>query len=107
MSTTKLIICIAIMAAITFGTRLFPFVVFGRGDKPSPIILYLGKFLPPAIISAIIVYCFRNITIFSGNHALPEVAAVLACVLLHKKFHNTMISIFCSTAVYMLLLRLF
>jgi branched-subunit amino acid transport protein AzlD len=95
------------MAAITFGTRLFPFVVFGRGDKPSPLVTYLGKFLPPAIISAIIVYCFRNATILSGNHALPEVAAVVTCVLLHKFFHNTMVSIFCSTAVYMLLLRVF
>ena len=33
MTTSKLIISILIMAAITFGTRLAPFVIFGRGEK--------------------------------------------------------------------------
>lgn len=106
MSTQKLIISIIIMAVITFSTRLFPFVVFGRGEKPSPLLLYLGKYLPPAIITAIIVYCFRNVTIFTGNHGIPEAAAILSVVLLHTKFHNTMISIFASTALYMVLLHL-
>ena len=55
MTTSKLIISILIMAAITFGTRLAPFVIFGRGEKPPEIIIYLGKYLPPAIITIIIV----------------------------------------------------
>ena len=42
MTTSKLIISILIMAAITFGTRLAPFVIFGRGEKPPEIIIYLG-----------------------------------------------------------------
>lgn len=44
MTTSKLIISILIMAAITFGTRLAPFVIFGRGEKPPEIIIYLGKY---------------------------------------------------------------
>lgn len=43
MTTSKLIISILIMAAITFGTRLAPFVIFGRGEKPPEIIIYLGQ----------------------------------------------------------------
>ena len=43
MTTGKLIISILIMAAITFGTRLAPFVIFGRGEKPPEIIIYLGN----------------------------------------------------------------
>ena len=105
MTTSKLIISILIMAAITFGTRLAPFVIFGRGEKPPEIIIYLGKYLPPAIITIIIVYCFKNVTLTSGNHAIPEVLASTV-ILLQLKLKNTMISIFTGTALYMVLLHL-
>lgn len=106
MTTSKLIISILIMAAITFGTRLAPFVIFGRGEKPPKIIIYLGKYLPPAIITIIIVYCFKNVTLTSGNHAIPEVLASITVILLQLKLKNTMISIFTGTALYMVLLHL-
>ena len=103
MTTGKLIISILIMAAITFGTRLAPFVIFGRGEKPPEIIIYLGKYLPPAIIT---IYCFKNITLTSGNHAIPEALASITVILLQLKLKNTMISIFTGTALYMVLLHL-
>ena len=84
MTTGKLIISILIMAAITFGTRLAPFV----------------------IITIIIVYCFKNITLTSGNHAIPEALASITVILLQLKLKNTMISIFTGTALYMVLLHL-
>ena len=84
MTTGKLIISILIMAAITFGTRLAPFVIFGRGEKPPEIIIYLAIFAS-AIITIIIVYCFKNITLTSGNHAIPEALASITVILLQLK----------------------
>lgn len=106
MTTTKLCIAIALMAAITFCTRLFPFVVFGRGEKPAPIIMYLGKYLPPALITAIVVYCFKDISFFSGAHGIPEILSAAVVIALHYKFRNTMLSIAAGTILYMVLLRI-
>ena len=33
---------IAVMAAVTFLTRVLPFLLFDRGDHPPRVVLYLG-----------------------------------------------------------------
>jgi branched-subunit amino acid transport protein AzlD len=106
MTTKQLIISVLLMAAITYGTRLLPFIIFGRGEKPAPIILYLGKFLPPALICTILVYCFKDTQILSMPFGIPEVIASLLVVGLHYKLGNTMLSIFAGTVTYMLLLHI-
>lgn len=105
MSSTKLIISIGIIAIVTFATRATPFVLFGKGDSPAPIILFVGKYLPPALISAIIIYCYKDVSFLTGMHGIPELLAALAVVLLQLRFKNTMLSIFAGTVFYMFMLR--
>ena len=52
---TALIILVA--AAVTFGTRLLAFVIFGgrKGGEPPKWVTYLGQVLPPAVIALLIV----------------------------------------------------
>ncbi len=106
MSDLKIVACIALIAVITFGTRALPFILFGRGDSPAPIVLFVGKYLPPALISAIIIYCYKDVDFLTGTHGLPELAAAFCVVLLHLRFKNTMLSIFAGTVFYMVVLRL-
>lgn len=106
MNAQKLVISIVLMAVVTFSTRALPFVLFGRGDKPAPIILFVGKYLPPALISAIIIYCFKDVHILYGSHGVPELLAAISVIALQLGFKNTMISIFVGTIFYMLLIRL-
>ncbi len=106
MTYDRMLLAIAMIAAITFSTRLLPFLIFGKGGQPSEVVVYLGKYLPPAIICGIIVYCFKDVHFLSGTYGIPEIVAVLAVLLLHRQFKNTMISIFCGTALYMILLQL-
>lgn len=105
MTTEKLIISIIVISTITLFTRAVPFILFGRGEKPSPIILYLGKYLPPAIICIIIVYCFKDVTILSGSRGIPELISIIAVIFLQLKLKNTMISIFTGTIMYMFLIQ--
>ena len=43
MTTLQAVAVIAVMALVTFLTRVLPFLLFGRGGNPPRIILYLGN----------------------------------------------------------------
>jgi branched-subunit amino acid transport protein AzlD len=102
MPTTKLVAAIAVIAAVTFFTRFFPFLLFGAGGKKPPeLVTFLGKYLPPAIICAILVYCFSGVSLSAYPFAVKEVLAVAIVVLLQLWKENAMLSIFTGTAAYM------
>ena len=60
MTTLQIAALVAVMAVVTFLTRALPFLLFGRGGEPPKVVLYLGRFLPPAVIAMLIVYCYRG-----------------------------------------------
>ncbi len=105
MTTAKLIASIALMAFIIAATRFFPFIVFGSGKKPPKAIMYLGKYLPPAIIVAITVYCFKDVKFYEFPFGIREIISAITVVILHLKLKNTMIIITVGTVLYMILLR--
>lgn len=96
---------VAIMAAITFASRLLPFVLFGRGKEPSGWAVYLGRYLPPAMIALLVVYCVKGITFITIGGWLPYLIAGVAVVLLQWKTRNDLVSIFTGTVLYMILVQ--
>jgi len=104
-SPVREIIIIAIVAVCTFATRLFPFVVFGRKGEPSPMIRFLGKALPPAVMAILIVYCLKNVNFLLPGSVLPQLISILAVVLLHLWKRNNLLSIGLGTLCYMFLIQ--
>lgn len=104
MPLDKVVVAVAIMAAITFFTRAFPFLFFGR-KEPSKTLLFIGEYIPPVIISILVVYCLKDTNLFAGAHGLNELAGVLLVVTLHLWKSNALISIFGGTALYMVLVQ--
>ena len=51
----ELFLIIAVCSLITFGIRLIPFVLL-RGREIPGFISYLGRYLPPAIMAALVVF---------------------------------------------------
>lgn len=96
---------VAIMAAITFGSRLLPFLLFGRGKEPAGWVVYLGRYLPPAMIALLVVYCIKDIAFTALGGWLPYVIAGAVVVLLQWKTRNDLISIFTGTVLYMVLVQ--
>lgn len=104
---------IAVMSAVTFLTRVLPFLLFDRGEHPPKIVLYLGKVLPPAIIAMLIVYCMKGVTFSTPAGWVPTLPAGwgptllagAAAVLLHLWKGNDLISIFGATGLYMILVQ--
>lgn len=102
---TRTLVIIIVCALITFAERLLPFVLFS-GKKVPPVINYLGKVLPMAVISALVVYCLKNTSFSSLSAFVPGLTAAAVTCLLHLWKRNSLLSIAGGTACYMLLLRI-
>lgn len=106
MSLTQQIITIAMVVLGTVLTRFLPFIVFPSG-KPTPqYVQYLGKVLPAAVIGLLVIYCFKDVSLVSGSHGLPELMGVVVVALLHFWKKNMLLSIAGGTIVYMILVQL-
>ncbi len=103
---THSFLIILVMAAVTFLIRLCPFLFFGRGRQAPRWVHTLGKLLPPACMSVLVVYCVRNVEIAAGSHGIPELIGIAAAMALHAWKRNTLLSIGVSTALYMALVQL-
>ena len=105
MNDTYISMMIAVMAIVTIVLRFLPFIVFDHGEQLPEWITYLGKVLPPAIMSMLLVYCLRNINLVEGNHGFPEVICVGIAMLIHNWKRNTLLSIGVSTLLYMIIIQ--
>lgn len=111
MTNFQAICSIAVMALVTFLTRLLPFLLFDRGERPPKVVLYLGRVLPSAVIAMLVVYCLRGMIFVPGLDMvslagwLPQTISVLAVVILHLWKKNNLLSIFGGTLLYMFLIQ--
>ena len=99
-----------IIGIVVFGTmltRFLPFLIFGRKKEAPKYIQYLGKVLPAAVFGLLVVYCLKDVNLFTGSHGLPEAIAILVVVLLHVWKRQMLLSIAGGTVCYMVLLQLF
>ncbi len=103
-NTVYLIAVIAVIAVVTWALRAFPFLLFGNRPLPKTI-QYLGKVLPPAIMTVLVIYCLRDTNIGQFPHGIPELAACALVVILQVLKKNMYLSIIAGTACYMILLR--
>lgn len=105
--TLYAIIMVAICAIITFATRLAPFVLFGRSNRPPELVRYLGKMLPPAVMAILIVYCLKSVDFTSVAQLAPQLISIAVVVLLHIWKRNNLLSIGSGTVCYMVLVQNF
>ena len=105
MTIGRVIAAIAVMAVVTFLTRALPFLLFGRGSRVPRVVIYLGRYLPPAVIAMLIVYCLRGVSFRSAAGWAPYLIAAAAVVALHLWKKNNLLSILGGTVLYMVLVQ--
>ena len=105
MTLSQQIITIAMCVLGTMLTRFLPFAVFSSKRPTPPYIQYLGKVLPGAIFSMLVVYCLKAVDFVQPPHALPELIACAVTVVLHVWKRSTLLSIVGGTVCYMLLVQ--
>ena len=105
MTLTQQIITIGMVVLGTVLTRFLPFLLFPAG-KPTPkYIQYLGTVLPSAVFGLLVVYCLKDVSLFAGNHGVPELIAIAVVVGLHVWKRQMLLSIAGGTVCYMLLVQ--
>lgn len=95
---------VLVMAAVTAAVRFLPFLIFGKRKTPA-FVSYLGRVLPCAVMGMLVVFCFKNLSLFSSPFGLPELVAGAIVVGLHAWRRNTLLSILAGTVSYMLLVQ--
>ncbi|MDD3223403.1 MAG: AzlD domain-containing protein [Clostridium sp.] len=100
------LIAILVMGAVTFGIRVSPFILFGKRKTTPKCVVYIGKYLPPAVMVMLIIYCLRNIKLYSFPFGIPEAIGIITVAALHVWKHNNLLSIIGGTIVYMVEVQL-
>lgn len=106
MTPTQQIITIGMVILGTALTRFLPFLIFPAGRPTPKYIQYLGKMLPGAVFSLLVIYCLRNVNILAGTHGLPEIISIMAVIGLHLWKKQMLLSIAGGTVCYMLLIQI-
>ena len=102
--TLYAVAAIAVVSLVTWGLRAAPFLLFGSRPLPKTI-RYLGKALPPAIMTVLVIYCLRNTSFDRSHFGIPELAACTLVALLQIIKKNMYLSIIAGTVCYMVLIR--
>lgn len=89
----------------TTATRFLPFLLFPEHKQQPPIISYLSRTIPAAMMGLLVVYCLKGTNFTSYPYGLGELTAVAATVGLHLWKRNVLLSIGVGTAVYMILVQ--
>ena len=105
MTTAQQIITIALIALSTVATRALPFVFFPSEKHTPRFVQYLGKYLASAVFGMLVVYCLKDVTFLNGNHGLPQILGILACVALHLWKKNMLLTIAGGTIIYMMVIH--
>ncbi len=103
---TQQIITIAMVVLGTMFTRFLPFLLFPAGRPTPHYIQYLGKVLPAAVFGLLVVYCLKNVNVFSGSYGIPEFISIGVVIALHLWKRQMLLSIAGGTVCYMLLVQL-
>ena len=105
MTLLQQLVTIGMVILGTVLTRFLPFLLFPAG-KPTPkYIQYLGKVLPPAVFGLLVVYCLKNVNIFTGSHGIPEFLSIGVVIALHIWKRQMLLSIAGGTLCYMWLVQ--
>lgn len=105
MTTMQILATIAVAAAATILTRALPFIAFPAGRQTPAYIQYLSRVLPGAVFGLLVVYCLREVDVFTGTHGLPEALGVLVAGGTYLWKRNMLFSIALSTVLYMLIVN--
>lgn len=106
MTGMQMMLVVLSAAGATVLTRALPFLAFPAGRETPAVVRYLGQALPGAVFGLLVVYCLKDVDMFTGTHGIPEAIGILVAGGTYLWRRSMLASILSSTIVYMLLVNL-
>jgi branched-subunit amino acid transport protein AzlD len=97
---TYLLLATAVMAAATFTTLAIPFLLLRRHGG-HPLVLHLGRYLPPAVMTLLVMYSLKDVSVLNAPYGLPHWLAIAVTAALHLWRGNALLSIAAGTGLFM------
>lgn len=97
MDYNKILICIAIMALVTYALRVFPFLVFKREIK-SPFVQSFLTYIPYAILASM---TFPEVFYSTGNMISAGVGVIIALILSYLNRGLLTVALCSAAAVFL------
>ncbi|MGI6029005.1 MAG: branched-chain amino acid transporter permease [Candidatus Heteroscillospira sp.] len=104
LSPSHSLVIIGVCALCTFLLRALPFLLFGNRPVPGAV-TYLGRVLPMAVMSVLVIYCLRSVSFSSAASWLPTLSGAAVTAGIHLWRRSTFLSICAGTLCYMLLIH--
>ena len=99
-------LAIGVMAIVTVFTRAAPFLFFMHREPPR-IVHFLGEYLPPVVMTVLVLNCVKDIDFTKTPYGLKELGAMAFTAVMHLWKRNALLSIFGGTILYMVLVQAF
>lgn len=99
-----LIATIAVMTLATVVTRALPFLLL-RGREHHPLLEHLGRYLPPAVMTILVLFAVREVEPLTAPYGLPEAVALTITIGLQIWRRNPLLSIAAGTGTFMYLVQ--
>lgn len=104
MTILQQVITVLVAGAATVLTRALPFVAFRNGAPRY--VRYLGRVLPGAVFGLLVVYCLKDVDVFTGSHGVPEALGILVTGGVYVWRRDMLWAILAGTLSYMALVNL-
>lgn len=101
----KIIAVLLGAGAVTFLTRILPFLFFSGNKKVPDIILFIEKYIPGMIMVILVIYCLKDISPADLPLSAALILSSTVVALLHMIQKNALISIFGGTLCYMVFVQ--
>lgn len=95
-----LILAIAVMTVATFATRALPFLLL-RDLAERPVVLYVGRYLPPAVMALLVIYCVKDVEFTATPYGAGHLLAIAVTAGVHLWRRNALLSIAGGTGLFM------
>ncbi|MDR0579662.1 MAG: AzlD domain-containing protein [Campylobacteraceae bacterium] len=106
MDTGYILLAILAASCATFATRVLPFLLFDKKQKPSKTLELFEKNMPLMIMVVLVFYALKDTSFHEYPYGLCEIIGISTAFMLHIKFKNALLSIIGATAVYMMIVRI-
>lgn len=105
MNDWYVLLAVLAMGTVTFLIRALPFIGT-RWLRDSLLAQRVGRFLPPAIMTLLLLHSTLDLGLQASDQLLPAIVAVLVVLGMQLRLRQPLLSIAAGTVLYMLWIQL-